>query len=816
MALPKVFRNRFETGDLIVERPSAHIYKGYDRELGRRELAIKIYVEKPQDDPALIKEFENEVELLKRCTHETLVPILAGGAEDGVFFIAMEYIEGVTLKDLLKDNPSGFDLPRALGIVKDLADGLAELHSQGAVHGHLDSRAIIFKAQIPRISGYYPRVIEKIHKMLTSDSRLIVDPAYISPEQVTAPDKIDARADIYALGVLAFEIMTGQKPFTSNNPLQLAMKHVQDKIPSPAKINANISPLVDAAVMRALSKNPAERFSNCAEFIDALSGGKGMVKNPFAGLTPETLVEGLGDVSQTMPVSMSVETIQKILSTHAPKREQVEDDSSSTLMGRAAVKDTQPVTDSDEMAQTAIGMQAVGQKKQASLVQLTGKDKGKKFTLSQQQSIGGRDQSCAIPLSESAMPMRAFIITERNNHYFLSSFGTTGVTVNGHQLEDEQEHQLQRGDMISVGVIDLRFVAPGEVFTFKEDVADRVIDRPPSKLPQVFVALGVVFLLLSGGGVYYYLHNADIAKSKKEAENRKKAKERDELMAKLKTEGDTFLKEGALIEPPGANAKERFRAVLELSENDGYAKRRLQEIDERLLVLDESKRRRQELDQKIGNMLADGERYFQAGDYISPPGRNAKEVFEAVLKIDSTHQQAQARLKEIGNILSDLSGKIEELLKKAQLHIDQNEIVQPAGANALEALQQVLKVQPQNTIAKNALYDLAAQQVFLGDQAKAQANAGQMRQFYLTAQALGVDPKYLEPRLQGAQLMEKSRASVIIYQRGNQAATTKEEGPSTYLPTQEIDRRVAERSLASNSQRGQGGRVFIDLSRLGK
>lgn len=139
----------------------------------------------------------------------------------------------------------------------------------------------------------------------------------------------------------------------------------------------------------------------------------------------------------------------------------------------------------------------------------------------------------------------------------------------------------------------------------------------------------------------------------------------------------------------------------------------------------------------------------------------------------------------------------------------------PPGENAFEMFKKVKEVDPTNAEANDALLDMAAKSIFEGDQAKSRAEPKAMRESYLTAQALGVDPSYIEPRLRGAELMGRSKSAVIIYDKPNQGVGA-DDTSGNYLSTSEIERRVAALALRARGAQGDKNRKFIDLQRIGR
>ncbi|HQH25853.1 MAG TPA: serine/threonine-protein kinase, partial [Oligoflexia bacterium] len=268
MDIPKVFGERFTVGEQIVKRPNCIVYKGTDGKLGDREVAIKVFLDQPVGSQEWINEFNEDIQRLRSTSHQSLVPIVGGGCENDWFYLVMELISGNSLREVLKEHAAPLSTETAVSIFSELAAGLRDLHENQVWHGHIDSRAVLFKGDSVRLAGYYPRVIAKIQKSKSSDGRMVVEPAYIAPEQITGTNP-DHRADIFALAVLLFEMVTGKRPFEADNPVQCALLRLSKEPPRPAKLNPALPPLLDAAIMKGLVRDPNERYSSVAEFVEA-------------------------------------------------------------------------------------------------------------------------------------------------------------------------------------------------------------------------------------------------------------------------------------------------------------------------------------------------------------------------------------------------------------------------------------------------------------------------------------------------------------------------------------------------------------------
>lgn len=816
MDIPKEFGGRFLVEAQIADRPSCVVYKATDRQQNGKVVALKVFVDRPGDNQAQSQALKDEVTKYQSVKHPVFVPILDAGVEDGWFYIAMEFAPGTTLRSVLKESNGPLPVDRAVKIVTAVLEGLRALHQQKVWHGHIDSRALLVDGDAVRLVGYYPPTVTKIQKGMTSEGRLLVDPNYIAPEQVTGADSLDYRVDIYAVSALLYETVTGEKAFSTKNPLQTALLRLSQPAPSPRKVRGDLSPLLDAAIVKGLGRAPSDRFQSVDEMLDAISGGKGSAapQKNVGGGSAET-----GDVpgrigTETIGVSMSADDIKRMLVTHEQQQKKQVVGTAVESTGSFKAEKSGSAPSGSDMGQTMMGAHAaVGLK--GSFVVVSPKNRGSRYSLDKSQNIIGSSDACDIYFTGKDIPARYAIVVNRGGEYYVGSLSKSGVLVNNEEIEGD-EVLLRRGDVLNVGENRLRFVAPGEVFTLHDDVADRTIDRPEGKRTKVIISFLVILVMICGGAVYMLLEGKKSAEEKERLAKAQKDKKREQVIAQLRQEGDELFKAGQLIEPVGENAQERFRSILDLNPEDTYAKQRLTEISDRAARSVEEYRKRQQMAGRLEELLRDGDRYFNLADYVSPPGRNAKEAYEEVLRMDPENKMAKARISEINQILGDMLGQVEVLLARAQVFIDLGQFIDPPGENAFQELQKVLKTNPNHEIAKSALLDMAAESVFAGDQAKIDGKLKIMRHAYTTASALGVSPSYIEPRLAGAKLIEISKANVIIYDRpdakGGKGEERKAEEGSQYLDTVEIEKRLSMLKARAESSPGDQGRIFIDLA----
>jgi Protein kinase domain len=244
----------------IVERLGgggmAVVYRAIQQPLGR-EVALKALSSELFQDEGFVKRFETEAKTLAKLDHPNILPIYDFEVVDGNAFLTMPLIRGGTLRDILNRGP--MEPLTAWRYLREIGDGLQHAHDAGIVHRdlkptnvlvHQDGRAMLADFGLARGAG------QPTH--LTTIGLAIGTPGYMAPEQVMGHD-VDRRADIYAMGVLTFEMLTGRLPFSGANRMEVAYATVNSPIPSAVKVNANLPDELDVLLAKVLAKDPAQR-----------------------------------------------------------------------------------------------------------------------------------------------------------------------------------------------------------------------------------------------------------------------------------------------------------------------------------------------------------------------------------------------------------------------------------------------------------------------------------------------------------------------------------------------------------------------------
>src|SRR6267142_4680083 len=244
-----------------------------------KTVAIKVLRPSLAGDDHVVARFSREAKAASRISHPHAVSVTDfGEAENGVVFLVMEYLDGQTLKEVIR-NEGQMPLDRAVEIVRQVSGALDAAHKQGVVHRDLKSENIMLSRTN---GGDWAKVLDfgiaKIQQPegardhdITAANLVIGTPQYMSPEQCSQTGPIDARSDVYSLGVILYEMLAGRVPFTGESPTVIMMKQVQDTPPSILEARPDLPGGISGVVERALAKKPADRFQTAGELFAALS-----------------------------------------------------------------------------------------------------------------------------------------------------------------------------------------------------------------------------------------------------------------------------------------------------------------------------------------------------------------------------------------------------------------------------------------------------------------------------------------------------------------------------------------------------------------
>ena len=240
------------------------VYRGVDTVLDRT-VAIKILLPQFARDVSFVERFRREAQAAARLNHPNLVGIYDSGADGETQFIVMEFIEGRTLADFMSSG-GRFTTVHAVEVAEKICDALAYAHVAGVIHRDIKPANVMVtrKGEVKVMDFGIARIVAG-PQTAPQTSAVLGTAAYISPEQAQG-QPVDGRSDIYSLGAVLYEMLTGRPPFTGDSSVAVAYKQVNESPVLPSIANREVSPLLDAVLMRALAKNPANRYQTADEF----------------------------------------------------------------------------------------------------------------------------------------------------------------------------------------------------------------------------------------------------------------------------------------------------------------------------------------------------------------------------------------------------------------------------------------------------------------------------------------------------------------------------------------------------------------------
>jgi serine/threonine protein kinase len=266
-----VFDSRYEILGPLGQGGMGMVYKARDRSLDE-VVAIKVLRPDFAQDPRMADRFKSEIRLARRVRHRNVCAIHDYGEDQGLFYISMEYLEGVDLKHQLRDR-GALPAADAYEVSIQIAEGLQAVHEAGIIHRDLKTPNIM------RDAGGVARLMDfGIAKRegdgtRTATGHIVGTPEYMSPEQAQG-HRVDFRSDIYALGIVVYEIFTGRVPFRGETPISTILKHLHDPPPLDPPEAESIPPAVRSVLRRCLEKDPADRFPSARDVAEALRGAR--------------------------------------------------------------------------------------------------------------------------------------------------------------------------------------------------------------------------------------------------------------------------------------------------------------------------------------------------------------------------------------------------------------------------------------------------------------------------------------------------------------------------------------------------------------
>src|SRR5881392_3050261 len=262
--IDSVFDARYRIIRKLCAGGMANVYLAEDQELGRR-VAIKILDDRHAADDSFIERFRREAKNAASLSHPNIVSIYDRGEAEGTYYIAMEYLSGRSLKELIVGRgPTPMRI--ALDYARQILAALGFAHRHGIVHRDIKPHNVVVDAD-GRLKVTDFGIARSGASQMTEVGSIIGTAQYLSPEQARGAP-VDQTSDLYSVGVVLYELLTGQVPFTGETPLEIAMKHLSEVPKPPSELRPEVPHDLDLVVLRALAKDPADRYPT-AEQMDA-------------------------------------------------------------------------------------------------------------------------------------------------------------------------------------------------------------------------------------------------------------------------------------------------------------------------------------------------------------------------------------------------------------------------------------------------------------------------------------------------------------------------------------------------------------------
>lgn len=283
----------------------ATVFKAYDATMDRY-VALKLLPQQYYNDERFRKRFEREARAIAKLEHIHILPIFAYGEDSGHMFMAMRLMETGSLSDVLRDR-GAMPHPTIARLIRQVGSALDYAHSQGILHRDIKPGNVLVDAENNAYLTDFgiAKIVEDV-SALTQSGGIVGTPAYMAPEQCMGSTDIGPAADQYALGIILYEMLTGRVPFTAETPMAVVLKQMHDPLPLPSQFRGDLPESIEKVLLKALSKNPNQRFESCGELAGAFENA--IAGEPVELATPDsTAVVASGEATHQMNPPLTAE-----------------------------------------------------------------------------------------------------------------------------------------------------------------------------------------------------------------------------------------------------------------------------------------------------------------------------------------------------------------------------------------------------------------------------------------------------------------------------------------------------------------------------
>ena len=314
--------NRYEIVKSIGEGGMANVYLANDKILDRK-VAVKVLRGDLSSDDKFIRRFQREALSVSNLSHPNIVEVYDVGEEDGEYYIVMEYIEGKTLKQLLKKRES-LTLTEVIDIMTQLTDGISHAHESYIIHRDIKPQNIMIQDDGRIKITDFGIAMALNATQLTQTNSVMGSVHYLPPEQASGKGAT-VKSDIYSMGILMYELLTGTVPFKGDNAVEIALKHMKDKIPSIRKQDPSIPQSVENILLKATAKNPRNRYDTAKEMHEDLLN---CLKEEHANDKKIVFEYPENDIDDNTPITPTTKPKKRV---EKPKEEEIDEDTEELI-----------------------------------------------------------------------------------------------------------------------------------------------------------------------------------------------------------------------------------------------------------------------------------------------------------------------------------------------------------------------------------------------------------------------------------------------------------------------------------------------------